>query len=728
MKRFRFRTTRAAVVCLLAATVVSQAVETQLWTHSQQDDFLKGTLKKLSVRSDGRLFLAPVFTEIFDPSAAYLWAVAEDSKGRVYVGGGGPDTATTRLFRIEGGKGQSIADLPGLSIQAIAIDRQDRVYAATSPDGMVYRLDGNGKPQVFYEPKSKYIWGMAFHPSGDLFVATGDQGELHRVDANGKGAVFFKSEETHLRSLAVDREGNLVVGTEPGGLIVRVSPKGEGLVLYQAPKREVTAVAAAPDGSLYAAAVGVKGPSLAPPPAAPAPVPSPTPAAGQGVVVLGAAPRPAAAPPPTLTPATGVSGGSEVYRIGKDGYPRRVWSHAQDVVYAIAFDSEGRAVVGTGNKGNLYRLDSDVRQTLLTTAAPTQVTAMAPARGGGFYVVTGNIGKVFRLGPGLEKSGSYESEPLDAGSFSDWGRLDWTGSLNGGGVVLETRSGNLDRPQQNWSGWMKAASRMESPAARFLQYRVTLAAGGDGRSPEVRSVEAAYQSRNIGPVVSMIEATPFNYKFPPQSLTLTPSTSITLPAIGGKRTPPTVTVSSSQTMQFAKGWVGARWQASDENGDVLSYRVEIRAVNEREWKLLKEDLDDRQYSWDSTAFPDGEYVLRVTASDAPDNPKGKELAGELVGEPFVVDNTAPELSAVQVARKGSVLQVRWSAADALTPIEKAEYSVNGGEWTLAPPTTTVSDSLKHEYVIEVEAKGGEQVVTVRVWDRNQNVRTGGGRG
>ncbi|HBY63592.1 MAG TPA: hypothetical protein DEH78_27520, partial [Solibacterales bacterium] len=367
------------------------------------------------------------------------------------------------------------------------------------------------------------------------------------------------------------------------------------------------------------------------------------------------------------------------------------------------------------------------QHTLLTTAAPTQVTALAAARGGGFFVVTGNIGKLFRLGPGMEKEGAYESEPLDAGSFSDWGRLSWTGSAHGGTVSMETRSGNLDRPQQNWSPWARTAARIESPAARFLQYRLTLTAAADGRSPELRAVESAYQPRNIAPVISIIEGTPFNYRFPPQSLTLTPSTSITLPPIGGKRTTPTVSVGTSQTMQFAKGYVGARWQASDDNGDALGYKVEIRGVNEREWKLLKDDLDDRQYSWDSTAFPDGEYLLRVTATDAPDNPKGKELTSQLVSDPILVDNTPPEISTVAVARKGNQLEVRWTAADALTPIERAEYSVNGGEWTLAPPTTTVSDSLQHDYVLLIPGAPGEQVVTVRVSDRNQNTKTRDGR-
>ena len=43
-------------------------------------------------------------------------------------------------------------------------------------------------------------------------------------------------------------------------------------------------------------------------------------------------------PPPSAAPG-GVAGGSEVYRIDSDGAPRRMWTHAQDVVYAIAFDA-----------------------------------------------------------------------------------------------------------------------------------------------------------------------------------------------------------------------------------------------------------------------------------------------------------------------------------------------------------------------------------------------------
>src|SRR5215471_4315322 len=165
-------------ILLLAAAGVLSAGQTRSWTQGEAADFEKGIFKNLSLRSDGRLTLSPVSRELFDASSSYLWALAHDSKGNLYAGGG----TTAKLYRIApDGKGKLLADLDALEIHAIAVDSRDRVYAATSPDGRVYRIDSNGKPAVFYEPKARYIWAMAFDREGNLYVATGDQGEIHRV-------------------------------------------------------------------------------------------------------------------------------------------------------------------------------------------------------------------------------------------------------------------------------------------------------------------------------------------------------------------------------------------------------------------------------------------------------------------------------------------------------------------------------------------------------------------
>ena len=105
-----------------------------------------------------------------------------------------------------------------------------------------------------------------------------------------------------------------------------------------------------------------------------------------------------------------------------------------------------------------------------------EVTVLLAANDGALYAATGNVGKVFRVGPGLEHEGTIESDVFDSGGFSVWGRLSGTGDLHGGKVALAARSGNLDRPQQNWSAWSQPVEGFDGaasivPPARFVQFR-----------------------------------------------------------------------------------------------------------------------------------------------------------------------------------------------------------------------------------------------------------------
>ena len=428
--------------------------------------------------------------------------------------------------------------------------------------------------------------------------------------------------------------------------------------------------------------------------------------------------------------AASAAGGSEVYRIDGEGYPRKIWSDSTDIVYTICFDADGKPLLGTGNKGNVYRLDSGILSTLLLSAAPTQVTEIRPGPGGRIYAVTGNIGKVFEIGPAIEKQGTLESDVFDAGSFSYWGRLVYQGTLNGGAVSFDSRSGNLDRPQQNWSTWAPVTlsgegGRVTSPPARFVQWRATISAAPNGASPTVGSVDVAFQSRNAPPVVDAIDITPPNYRIPIMAV-MAPSTNrdITLSPLGQpRRSTSSISISSSSlTMNYAKGFLAARWAASDENGDDMQYKVEIRGTKETEWKLLKDHVTQRHYNIDSTAFPDGEYLVRVTATDAPDNPPSQALTTSLVSDPFLVDNTPPQILGLAGSAAGNKLTVRWKAKDALSNVSKAEYSINGGPWTVALPTTRLSDAPELDYDLSLDRPShGEQTIAVRVEDEYENV-------
>lgn len=426
-----------------------------------------------------------------------------------------------------------------------------------------------------------------------------------------------------------------------------------------------------------------------------------------------------------------ISGGSDLYHIHPDGYPEKVWSDAHEIVYSIGFDGIGRVLIGTGNKGYIYRIDSDSLYTAVLNSPPTQVTALLPGPNGKIYAATGNVGKVYEIGPGLEHEGSIESDVFDAGLFSQWGRLTFKGAANGGRIAIEARSGNLDRPQKNWSAWSGAitteeGARLNSPAARFVQWKATLsadAADKSGRSPQLDAIEVAYLPRNVAPRVQEIEVTPPNYKFPTPSIVISTPQTLNLPPLG-KRSHSSTSLnveSTTPTMQFAKGAIGARWIAADDNGDTLLYTVEIRGLNETAWKLLKDKLKEKYISWDSTAFPDGEYRLRVTASDLPSNTKEDALTGRLESEVFVIDNTPPRITGLSAARNGNRIEVHWRADDALSVITKAEYSVDGGDWTVVDPVTKLSDSKELDYNLTVtDAPAGEHTIAVRVADEFDN--------
>jgi hypothetical protein len=204
----------------------------------------------------------------------------------------------------------------------------------------------------------------------------------------------------------------------------------------------------------------------------------------------------------------------------------------------------------------------------------------------------------------------------------------------------------------------------------------------------------------------------------------TPAT-LSLPPLGTPRRGASPLIlepsSTAQTLTYSKGIIGVRWAASDDNGDPLIYNVDIRGAAEQIWIPLKQNIRDKYANIDSTALPDGEYQVRVTASDAPGNPEGQALTSFIVSDPFLVDNTPPQISGLAAVPSRTSIQLRWHAQDARSVIDKAEYSVNGADWQTVAPVGGLSDSLEEDYAVTVPRAGsGEQIVAVRVTDDYDN--------
>ena len=750
--------TRLAVLTLAVcfAGVCAFAEHTRRWRQSTYEEFLKGTARGVAVRSDGHFELAPRFTLLADADASYLWSLKVDKAGALYAAGGSP----AKVFRFDGnGKPSTVFESTDLIAHSLAFDAKGTLYVGTSPDGKVYKVSANGEKTVFFDPKTKYIWDLAFGADGTLYVATGDKGQLFAVSPDGKGEIFYASDEAHIKVLAFDSRGNLLAGTEPNGRVLRIakSEKGskkkpqqgsaEGFVLYETAKKEVTSIALAADGSIYVAAIGEKQ-KVGPPGTAVI-----TTAQGTTTVTNIQPGQPQAGAPFVAFPAA-IS--SSVYRITAEGAPEELWTSREEVVYSLGLNADGRLLAGTGNSGSLLSIDGRGVYAQLAKAGSSQITGIARANGGKMYLSTANPGKVFSLGPEFEAEGTFESQPFDAKLFSQWGRIEWWGLPASGGqaksaeepkhpyVEFYVRSGNTEDPGKEWSEWFgpyrAPNTQVEAPAARFLQWKAVI---HDGRADNgIDWVSVAYLPKNVAPVIDGIAVQESGVRAQAAVGAVGPPMNVPLKQPPTQApTPAGIPISTTTAPKFElqpqgvpqRGYQSVLWNAHDENDDELRYSVYYRGENQRDWLLLKDNVDQKFYSWDTTTMPDGAYYLRIVASDAPSNPPSLALKTERESERFEVDNTPPAIGKVEAVAAGAnadrsrgvSYDISFTASHPTMSIERAQYSVDGGEWIPLAPTAGITDYKTEKYAFTVHGlEPGEHTVAVRAYDRFENVGVG----
>jgi hypothetical protein len=166
------------------------------------------------------------------------------------------------------------------------------------------------------------------------------------------------------------------------------------------------------------------------------------------------------------------------------------------------------------------------------------------------------------------------------------------------------------------------------------------------------------------------------------------------------------------------------WKATDDNDDDLEYAIYFRGEGETEWKLLEKDVTDTFYTLDGTALPDGTYRLKVVASDAPSNPYGKSLIGELISRPFVVSNATPAIAVKSHTVTGKRVQIVFSAKVGAGHVATAEFSIDGGTWSLVFPTDGIADSTEEEFQVTTpDLAPGEHLIGLRASDRNGTTGT-----
>ncbi|MEP7116094.1 MAG: hypothetical protein ABI880_00825 [Acidobacteriota bacterium] len=725
---------RLCTLGFLMAAVTSLAAGPQSWRAATQPEFLKGDLEQISVDEQGRLTLGPSITRVFDAGVPFVWTAVASANGATFLGTGNDG----RVFRVDAdGRGTVFYDAPELEVHALAVAPDGGLFVGTSPDGRVYKVNAQGVAQPFFDPDEKYIWSLAVDSSGRLIVATGDpKGRVYRVSPTGTAEPLYTATATHIVSLAFDSERRLVLGTESPGRVFRIDADGRPFLLLDTGLQEVRALRADTHGRVYAAAQARRGDgggsadSITPA----QPVALAQPVASVSVSITAMSVVDTSTPPPTTTP--GTSGGATVgaiFRIDADGTSDRIWESSDDAPFDLAVLDDGALLVATGNRGKLYRLSGDPLRVTLLGRVPGQQAVQLLRSGGRTLAVTSNSGALLRIDDGHANQGTYTSEVRDAHTSAAWGALSWRATTPAGGrVELSTRSGNSATPDEAWSAWSGAyttaeGSAITSPAARYLQWRVVLAAKAD--SPVVTSVAAAYMQRNQRPVVSGLIVHPpgvvFQKPFPTGETEIAGyRAEVVEKRLSNQGQPPPSTGAPALGRRtYQQGLQTIVWKGDDANGDDLTFDVSFRREGDATWTVLATKLTDAIYVWDTTSVPSGHYVLKVTASDDASQPAGAALRGDVESSVVEVDSLPPAVTLRSGPRVGGRLAVAVEARDANSAVARVEYSLDGGPWTAAYPADGMLDSQVETLALTFPAADAGKTLVVRAADALHNVGT-----
>jgi hypothetical protein len=701
-----------------------------IWRQAGLADFRTGAMDGVTVSSQGEVRLAPKLTRVAESEEPYFWTVVPDGAGGVYAGSGDAG----RIYRLAAdGKKTVFAETGEFEIHALARASDGTLYAGTSPHGRVLKIGPDGKAVTLLQTREKYVLALTLDPKGEhLYAATGGpKGRIYDIPVGVKGeaATLYQSDESNITALAMTAEGNLYAGTFPSGRVLHIA--GPGLkkpsVLYDAVEPAISGLAAGPDGVVYAVT----------------------------------APR------------------GTLYRLAPGQAPRVVYDRAPALVLSgvllardgTLYTASGASVIalspergGNGDTVRFYDAPSDI-----------QILSLCQDEGGRVWAATGNVAGVYALGEAKAPQGEYVSTVLDARAASTWGSIRWSADVpSGGGVRIQTRSGDTLEPDATWSDWSVPYSdpngeRIASPPARYLQYRVTLTGSSSGGiGPVLRSVEAFYLPPNQAPQIAAlpsprpgevwrgVKPLRWNAADPDRDML---TFDVTVSRDGGKTWQPAPTQGSARSSAPMPKPVAApprndgATPTEGESQMLRDLRAELDKRPEMSAEMRARILADaatqmrpstsatvpapggesspahvRESSvmLDTTRLADGDYLLRIVASDRAANPTGALTTERIVG-PVRIVNRAPVVVVVDKAttvRQDKSISIDGVAMQTQTAIRAVQYRVDGGEWVAAVAKDGIFDAPLESFTLTTgPLSSGSHTIEVQALDEAGNTAT-----
>lgn len=635
------------------------------WQLTKQADFSKGTFDGTAIDSKDRIIMVPRLRKLCDLPEQFVWSTAA-VEGGVIVGTG----SAGRIYRVDdSGKTTLLYETGELAVHSLAIDTQGNIYAGTSPSGKIIKITPDGKGAVLCTLDVKHILALAITGDGSLLAGAGDSGKIFKISADGKVSELASLSEQSIYCLTPEKDGSVLAGTGPNGVLYRINQTGAFQAVYDSESTAVTSTAVDGAGDIY----------------------------------VGIAPK------------------GDIYRIDASGRAELVVAKASQVMSMLS-DPAGKVLMtgGTGiyaawPKNSAALVDSGIDKTQFMSITELPKT-------GSLYAGTANPAMIYS-GNVNYSNAKYDSPVFDTKSVSRWSSIKWSGIVpDGCTLTMQTRTGETSNPDTGWSAWSipyttSEGSRIESPEARYIQFRLEMTRTPIS-APALSGVEVSYLTANQAPDVKLVSPV------------------------------------------FGESWSGnktVKWTGSDPDKDTLIYELYYSADQGKDWQMLlgpgkeseaanvqvvdetkitgkvKTELEKSpdvpadmkkavldkavtseaksketpqsptatSYNWDTKKLPDGEYLLKVVASDSISNASGA-LQDTAVSDRFEVCNTPPVIqmeSTSMTAAVGSPVLIKGTITSISSTISAVQYNRDGKTWIAAAADDGVFDGKSEHFNI-----------------------------
>ena len=444
----------------------------------------------------------------------------------------------------------------------------------------------------------------------------------------------------------------------------------------------------------------------------------------------------------------GTSTTGTVYRIAPDGTVKRLLGRSAPGIQSLKTDANDAVYAVSGS--TVYKINTDDSVQSYVADADEQFLSLAlDPVSSAVYAGTATVGSVYKIGAGGGSAllGAFQSTVHDTGGRSRWGTIAWSADAPAGAIVaLQTRSGDVERPDDSWSAWSASYTNsrgetVTSPPARYLQYQALLTGDAAGTAPKLRDVSVYYLPHNHAPFVGVVKpaggdavskATLLQWTgSDPDKDTLVYDAAYS--ADGGKTWKP-ISKRATPDGARAKSAVAASQANLDKQMNVppairAKIQAQIKEAAAETTPMVSTTtgatgLKDTSFSWDTTEVPDGTYQVRITASDKPSNPTDA-LTAKAISAPFLVANATPTLTLGTPAIGGDkTMTLHGTVTTGLAFAKAVQAKVDGGDTQAAAADDGLFDSSSEPFTLTLSAlSSGKHTIEVQALDQAGNSAT-----